>query len=202
MKDFNAVPHEPCLYFKRDKKAKTKESPKIYIKKTTNDEFVLVLRQVDDFSSSGSLTEECNKVRQTIQSQMANELHNLGIINRFNGLDIHQTKDYVKISCELYIDKIVSPHDWENEKVASQPIPMQNDAAYQATLEFAKAPETEKEQRELKKAIGFSYCQAIGELIFALTMCWPDIAVPVIKLSQYASCPAVEYYKAVKALFV
>jgi hypothetical protein len=50
--------------------------------------------------------------------------------------------------------------------------------------------------------MGFSYRQAIGELIFALTICRPDIAVPVIKLSQCASRPAPEHYKAVKAVFV
>jgi hypothetical protein len=48
---------------------------------------------------------------------------------------------------------------------------MCNDAAYQARLELVIAPETEKEQRELEKAMGFSYCQTIGELIFALTIC-------------------------------
>ena len=103
---------------------------------------------------------------------MANELHNLGIIKCFNGLDIHQTKDYVKISCELSIDKIVSHHEWENKKAASRPVLMRNDAAYQeAILELGKAPETKKEQRELEKAMGCSYRQAIGELIFALTIC-------------------------------
>jgi hypothetical protein len=50
--------------------------------------------------------------------------------------------------------------------------------------------------------MGFSYRQAIGELMFALTICRPDIAVPVIKPSQCASRPAVEHYKAVKAVFV
>jgi hypothetical protein len=49
--------------------------------------------------------------------------------------------------------------------------------------------------------MGFSYRQAIGELIFALTICRPHIAVPVIKLSQCASCPAVEHCKAAKAVF-
>jgi hypothetical protein len=133
---------------------------------------------------------------------MQNELHDLGIINRFNGLDILETRAYVKPSCELCIDKINTHHGWENEKAADRPVPMRNDAACQATLELATAPETEKEQRELEKAMGFSYRQAIGELIFALTICHPDIAVPVIKLSQHASCPAVEHYKAVKAVFV
>ncbi len=201
---FECCTHEPCLYYKRDDKEPITldDDHEVYIKKTENGGFVLILRQVDDFAISGSTHEECNKVRQAIQKQMANELHDLGIIKRFNGLDIHQTRDYVKISCELYIDKIVSHHGWENEKAADRPIPMRNDAAYQASLELATAPETEKEERELEKAMGFSYRQAIGELIFALTICRPDIAVPVIKLSQYASRPAVEHYKAAKAVFV
>ena len=137
-----------------------------------------------------------------IQKQMANELHELGIIKRFHGLDIHQTRDYVKISCKLYIDTIVSHHGWESKKAANQPIPMRNDAAYQASLELVKAPEPEKEQRELEKSMGFSYRQAIGDLIFALTICRPDIAVPVIKLSQYALRPAPEHHKAMEAVFV
>ena len=168
---FECCTHEPCLYFKRDKPEPGKEDQEVYIKKTEDDGFVLILRQVDDFAISGSSPEECNKVRETIQKQMANELHDLGIIQRFNGLDIHQTRHYLKISCELYIDKIVSHHNWQHEKAADRPVPMKNDAAYQATIELATAPETEKEQKELEKAMGFSYRQTIGELIFALTIC-------------------------------
>jgi hypothetical protein len=108
----------------------------------------------------------------------------------------------VKISGETYLDKIIKHHGWENEHAADRPVPMRNDAAYQATLELATAPATEKEQQELEKAMGFNYSQAIGELIFALSICRPYIAVPVIKLSQYASRPAIEHYKAVKAVFV
>ena len=61
---FQCCTHEPCLYFKRDEKAKPEDSPEVYIKRTANDGFVLVLRHVDDFAISGSSTEECiNKVR-------------------------------------------------------------------------------------------------------------------------------------------
>jgi hypothetical protein len=63
------------------------------VKKTDDDGFILILRQVDDFAISGSSPEECNKVRQTIQNQKTNELNDLGIIKRFNGLDIHQTRE-------------------------------------------------------------------------------------------------------------
>ena len=76
------------------------------------------------------------------------------------------------------------------EKIPNRPITM----LYQASLELAKSPDTEKQQRELEKAMGFSYRQAIGELIFAFRICRPDITVPVIKLSQYASRPASEHY--------
>ena len=117
---------------------------------------------------------------------MANELHDLlGVSKIFNGLDIHQTRDFVKISCELYIDKIVSHHGWESEKADNRPIPMRNDAAYQASLKLVKAPDTKKEQRELKKAMGFSYRQAIGELIFALTISRPDRTLQF----QSSNCP-------------
>jgi hypothetical protein len=199
---FECCTHEPCLYFKRDIEQPSNNEHQIYVKQTDDDGFILILRQVDDFAISGSSPEACEKVRQAIQNQMTNELNDLGVIKRFNGLDIHQTRAYLKISCETYIDKINKHHGWENEHAADRPVPMRNDAAYQATLELATAPETEKEQRELEKAMGFSYRQAIGELIFALTICRPDIAVPVIKLSQYASRPAPEHYKAVKAVFV
>jgi hypothetical protein len=43
----------------------------------------------------------------------------------------------------------------------------------------------------------FNYRQVIGELIYAMVTCRPDISFPVIKLSQYSSNPAREHYKAV-----
>jgi hypothetical protein len=90
---FECCTHEPCLYFKRDgvEEMKTDEDHQVYLKRTEDDGFILILRQVDDFAISGSSPEECNKVRQAIQNQMTNELNDLGIIKRFNGLDIHQT---------------------------------------------------------------------------------------------------------------
>jgi hypothetical protein len=50
--------------------------------------------------------------------------------------------------------------------------------------------------------MGFSYCQAIGELIFAMTICQLDISPAVIKLSQYSQAPGKYHYQAVKAIFV
>jgi hypothetical protein len=81
-------------------------------------------------------------------------------------------------------------HGWENEHAADRPVPMHNDAAYQATLELATVPTREKEQRELKKAMGFSYRQAIEELVFAHNMptghCCPTHQTLPVRLATSA----------------
>ena len=44
--------------------------------------------------------------------------------------------------------------------------------------------------------MGFNYHQVIGELIYAMTTCQPDISFPLIKLSQYSNNPARAHYEA------
>ena len=50
--------------------------------------------------------------------------------------------------------------------------------------------------------MGFNYRQAIGELIYAYTICRIDIAIAVITLSQFSHHPAKIHYEAVKQVFV
>jgi hypothetical protein len=133
---------------------------------------------------------------------MANPLNDLGIIKRFNGVDVVQTKHYVKIHCETYVARIVAHHGWTNEKASNKPVPMKSDSTYLAILQLAEGPDTEKERDQLEDSMGFSYRQAIGELIFAHTICRIDISIAVITLSQYSANPAKEHYQAVKAVFV
>ena len=51
------------------------------------------------------------------------------------------------------------------------PVPMRTDSTYQAPLQLAQGPEDLSQRKELETQMGFNYCQAIGELIFALTIC-------------------------------
>ena len=95
---FTATTHETCLYQNK-----------------VEGELILLLRQVDDFSIASTNPALCEQVRKDIESRMQNPLNDLGLIKRFNGIDILQSRDYVKISCETYVDKIVSHHGWENE---------------------------------------------------------------------------------------
>lgn len=183
---FDHTTHEPCLYFKHH--------PEYGL--------ILILRQVDDFLISAKTLEIAEIIRQQIQSHMQNELNDLGVIKRFNGMDIQQTRHYIKLSCEKYIDKIIDHHDWQNEKYANKPIPMRNDSSYLATLELTEGPIDLKEQKALEHLMGFKYRQVIGEAIFAMTLCRIDIAPAIIKLSQYSTQPAKCHYQALKALMV
>ena len=49
--------------------------------------------------------------------------------------------------------------------------------------------------------MGFGYRQAIGELIYAMVTCRPDILFPIIKLAQYSTKPSVIHFEAVKNIF-
>jgi len=80
---FKPTKHEPCLY-----------------SATVKGELVLFLRQVDDFSVSAKSTSLCSDIIKYINSKMSMDVKDLGIIGRFNGVDVFQTKHYVKIICE------------------------------------------------------------------------------------------------------
>ena len=156
---------------------------------------------IDDFLIAAAKLTTCQKIREQIQQLMKNPLNDLGIIKRFNGIDILQTMYYIKIHCETYINKIIEHHGWQNEKAATLPIPMRTDSAYQTQLQLEDGPTDPKEQRELEQQMGFNYRQAIGELIFALTICRIDISIAVITLSQHSHNPAKIHYQAVKAVY-
>ena len=53
----------------------------------------------------------------------------------------------------------------------------------------------------LQKDMGFSFCQAIGELLFAAITCHPDILYCIINLSQYNIEPAHIHYTSLKRVF-
>ena len=63
-------------------------------------------------------------------------MHKLGIITRYNGIDISQTHDYIKLRSKTYLTKILQNHGWLNDIYKSHvnPIPMKENASYQTIL--------------------------------------------------------------------
>ena len=181
--------HEKCLYYTENYNNTGKR--------------VLFLRQVDDFAIACQDTTLARQVIQDINSKMTIDVKILGLISRFNGVDIDQTREYVKLHNTTYINKLLAQHAWlsnDDDPIHSQPLPMNPDNAYQKKLESASAM-TIQEKVILERKLGFSYRQAIGEIIYAMITCRPDISYAIIKLSQYSTRPAAIHYNALIHLY-
>jgi len=181
---FKPTRHEPCLYSAR-----------------VNGELVLFLRQVDDFSVAANNANTCSSIIRYINSKMSMDVKDLGIIGRFNGVDIFQTKWYIKLTCERYITKMLQHHNWTIQgPLPPNPIPLPSEQEFIRSLENAIPPSNAEEKERLHKEMGFSYRQVIGEFIWPMIKCRPDIAPHVIKLSQHNENPAKEHYQAARQL--
>ena len=186
---------------------------KFYLKPTThegclyrgtykNDE-ILFLRQVDDFAVAAENEQTAIDLIHEIDKYMTIDIKDLGRLNRYNGVDISQTKYYIKLSNETYINKLLEEHAWllQDDDISNIPIPTKNETTFNQRLETAVPPTDDELRRKLQLDMGLNYRQAIGELIFLMVTCRPDISYPLIKLSQYSQNPAEEHYMAVKHLF-
>ncbi len=181
---FQPTRHEPCLY-----------SGKV------NGELVLFLRQVDDFSVSAKDAITCSKIIAHINSKMSMDVKDLGLIGRFNGVDIFQTKYYIKLTCERYLTKMLQSHKWTAQSPPpTHPLPLSSEQEFIRSLETAIAPETVEAKEALQQEMGFKYRQVIGELIWPMVKCRPDVAPYIIRLSQHNENPAKEHYKALRQI--
>jgi len=176
----NLIPttHEKCLY-----------------KGSMDGKEVLFLRQVDDFSVAAADEATCNKVIQEISKHLKAPLKNLGRVTRFNGVEIEQTKNFVRIHNTQYIEKILKRHGWLNDtyKSSKHPIPMRSDSKYLYLVENAKGPTEDNERQRLEIKMGFNYRQALGEILYTMATCRPDISISTTKLLQYSQNPAEEH---------
>jgi len=84
------------------------------------DEKVLLVRQVDDFALGCHQESTAKSVYAKIGTKLA--LHNeaeapfeyLGLLDSFDGYDVLQTRDYIKLSAESYIRRLLKAHGWDN----------------------------------------------------------------------------------------
>ena len=181
--------HEPNLYYTDNYNGTNKR--------------VLFLRQVDDFAIACEDRTTAATVINDINSKMSIDVKELGMIERFNGVDVEQRREYIKLHNHTYISKLIQQHPWlqnDTEPMHTHPLPMHHANQYQHDIETA-TPLTPTERQKLEHEYGFSYRQAVGEIIYAMITCRPDISFPIIKLSQYSTCPAAIHYDALKHLY-
>lgn len=175
--------HEPCLY-----------------SGSFQGTYVLLLRQVDDFAA-GILNEDIGKLLiDTIDQHMRIRIKYQGQLQMFNGMDIVQTRYYIKIHCGTYLRKTLGNHSHlvADAKSKLYPIPYPADHEYTTKLDTAVPPSTEADQCRLSTQMQINYCQVIGLWIWPMIKCRPDISFHISKLSQSLANPAKEHYEAIK----
>ena len=86
---FESTTHEPCLY-----------------KGVYKQHRVLFMRQVDDFAIASDNLDICQEIISQLDNAMTIKIKDLGLISRYNGTDVEQTREYIKIHSESYITKI------------------------------------------------------------------------------------------------
>ena len=174
---------------------------------TIDGETVHVCRQVDDFAVAASSKAVATQLIDHINSRVTTENKGIGVRDdqgigiQYNGVDIHQTRDYIKLSCESYISRLLQTHGWSTPDGRTSDrhdsVPLSPDAVprlYEAT----GAPEGTSEHRALEAKVGYPYRQVLGELIYAYVVCRLDIGYAIALLAQFAQAPAEIHYVALK----
>ena len=176
---------------------------------TIDGALVLVCRQVDDFAIATASPDTAEKLIAVINKHATTTSKGIGVKDaqgiglRYNGIDIHQTRNYTKLSCETYIDRLLQTHGWEkpaaNESDRFDVVPLPVDSV-EALLKDAGPSEGSKEHRELAEKVGFGYRMLLGELMYAFVVCRLDIGFAVTLLARFSTCPSRLHYMALKSV--
>jgi hypothetical protein len=79
-----------------------------------------------------------------------------------------------------------------------RPTPLPTDPTWIKKFNAAVGPSDPKAQQQLANKMEIKYKGGVGELIWAMTTCRPDILFTSVKLSQSNSAPTEHHYHGLK----
>ncbi len=123
-------------------------------------------------------------------------------MNMYNGTDVKQTKNCIKISCKSFIKKICNKYfnSWRQNFTSTNDhsIPLPTDPTWYKQFYTLVGNPDPKVQSKLANATQITYCCGVGELIWAMTTTLLDLAFASVKLSQANSTPDKHHYHGLK----
>jgi hypothetical protein len=187
-KDLKLMPtvHEPCLYSGH-----------------VNDKRVLFKRQVDDFAVAVNEGATATLIFDALDSKLRIPMRRQGLIHMYNGLDILQSRYFIKVSIETWLHQMLLPYlnDWLEIPTTPFPTPLGSSESFLKHLYSTVGDPSPKVIADLEKSHRIKYRKAIGELIWPMTTCRPDIAQATVKCAQASAAPADVHFCAVKSIF-
>jgi hypothetical protein len=187
LRKFGLTPtaHEPCLY-----------------SGTIAGKRIIFKCQVDDFAIAAPDEKTANILLDLIDDQLTIPLKRQGLLDMFNGINVTQMRDYIKIDCHTYIDKFCEKYinTWLHKVpiTENRPTPLPTNPTWIKKFNAAVGPSDPKEQQQLTTKMEIKYKGGVGKLIWAMTICRPDILFTSVKLSQSNSAPAEHHYHGLK----
>ena len=172
---------------------------------TYNGSKMLISRQVDDLAIGCNNIESIRKLVTTICSEDKIDLRDEGVLTSFNGIDVHQTTDYISITCESYIDKLLAHYGWTstgNRESGDKPIePIAMSTLPQLFTEYElMATADPKTLLDLEIVAGYSYQNMLGAVIYIYVVARSDIGFAVTLLARFWDHPAKVHFESPRRL--
>jgi hypothetical protein len=140
-------------------------------------------------------------VIRAINKQLQLPIHIMGTIDCFNGIDIQQTKHYIKLTCHKYLTKLEKSYPWLSSLPSTTlPLPFNTDKYHLNKLLTCTPPTTDSDKFALEKRMGVKYRKLMGKILFPMVKYRPDISSHAILLCQYMANPGEAHYLALKQL--
>ncbi len=106
----------------------------------------------------------------------------------FNGINVTQTHDYIKIDCHSFVEKACEKYlsSWIHTIpiTDNRPTPLLTNQTWLKKFNAAVGSTDKDNQARLAKEIKLNYCGGFGKVIWAMITCRPDLAYTSVKLSQ------------------
>jgi hypothetical protein len=192
--DFHSTTHEQNIYLA-----------------TIDGHKILLLCQVDDFvlampdpAIAARLYDQIGKCLQ-LPGKTSVPFQQQGLIDSFNGVNILQTRHYIKLSCTSYIRRLLAAHHWatpalDEPKPGSRPTEPLPASAIHALYQATGFLEGSPEHAALAKDMGFSYRTLLGKILYAYVTARPNIGYAISTLAKFATTPAKLHCTCLKGL--
>ncbi len=132
-------------------------------------------------------------VMDLIDKKLSIPIKHQGYLDMYNGVDILQTRHYIQINVKAFIDKVSERHiaTWIK---TSYPTPnrltlLPSDSNWLKKFNAVIGDPNKTAQAQLAKKMQLTYRSNVGESIWAMTTCRPNLAYTSVKLSQSNTCP-------------
>jgi hypothetical protein len=122
-----------------------------------------------------------------------------GLMSHYNGIDIVQERDYIKIHIETHIDNILKVHGWETASSTEHRLVEPIHPSAVRELEETAPPETEAESLANEKDTGLQkFC---GRITICYVTCRLEIGYAMGELSKFSTRDAPCHYNTLNRIY-